>query len=77
MSHQYENMEENANIWINMRKHPLKPSDPAGSEFVLVRRPNACVSVFDSGFLLGDGVWEGIRLHNRRTRTGALIVQSL
>ena len=22
------------------------------------------VSVFDSGFMLGDGVWEGIRLHN-------------
>ena len=24
----------------------------------------ASISVFDSGFLLGDGVWEGIRLHN-------------
>jgi hypothetical protein len=22
------------------------------------------VSVFDSGFMLGDGCWEGIRLHN-------------
>ena len=26
-------------------------------------RSDAKVSVFDSGFLLGDGVWEGIRLH--------------
>ena len=26
-------------------------------------RDNAKISVFDSGFLLGDGVWEGIRLH--------------
>lgn len=30
----------------------------------IVPRPEATVSVFDSGFLLGDGVWEGIRLHN-------------
>ena len=27
-------------------------------------RNKAKISVFDSGFLLGDGVWEGIRLHN-------------
>ncbi|MDP6730678.1 MAG: aminotransferase class IV, partial [SAR324 cluster bacterium] len=27
-------------------------------------RQDASVSVLDSGFLLGDGVWEGIRLHN-------------
>ena len=27
-------------------------------------RSEAKVSVLDSGFLLGDGVWEGIRLHN-------------
>ena len=27
-------------------------------------RQDACISVFDSGFLLGDGVWEGIRLLN-------------
>ena len=30
----------------------------------LIPRTEAKVSVFDSGFLLGDGVWEGIRLHN-------------
>lgn len=31
-----------------------------------VPRPDAKVSVFDSGFMLGDGVWEGIRLHRGR-----------
>ena len=29
-------------------------------------RAEAKVSVFDSGFMLGDGVWEGIRLHHGR-----------
>jgi len=29
-------------------------------------RAEAVVSVYDSGFLLGDGVWEGLRLHNGR-----------
>lgn len=28
------------------------------------RREEARISVFDSGFLVGDGVWEGIRLHD-------------
>jgi branched-chain amino acid aminotransferase len=32
----------------------------------LVPRDEAKVSVFDAGFVLGDGVWEGIRLHKRR-----------
>ena len=32
----------------------------------LVPRPQATVSVFDSGFMLGDGVWEGLRLHGGR-----------
>ncbi len=27
-------------------------------------RDDAKVSVFDSGFLVGDGIWEGIRLHH-------------
>ncbi|MBB1088039.1 aminotransferase class IV [Lysobacter sp. SG-8] len=35
-------------IWIN---GALKP------------RAEAVVSVFDSGFVLGDGVWEGLRVH--------------
>lgn len=29
----------------------------------LFRRSEAKVSVFDSGFVLGDGVWEGLRVH--------------
>lgn len=29
----------------------------------LVPRDQASISVFDSGYLVGDGVWEGIRLH--------------
>ena len=29
-------------------------------------RAQAVVSVFDSGFMLGDGVWEGLRVHNGR-----------
>jgi branched-chain amino acid aminotransferase len=38
-------------IWIN---GALKP------------RPEALVSVYDSGFMLGDGVWEGLRLYDGR-----------
>jgi branched-chain amino acid aminotransferase len=30
----------------------------------LFPRDEAKVSVFDSGYILGDGVWEGLRLHN-------------
>jgi len=30
----------------------------------LYPRAEAKVSVFDSGFVLGDGVWEGLRVHN-------------
>ncbi len=29
-------------------------------------RSEAKISVFDSGFLVGDGIWEGIRLHHGR-----------
>jgi branched-chain amino acid aminotransferase len=29
----------------------------------LVHRSQAVVSVFDSGFILGDGIWEGLRVH--------------
>jgi len=32
----------------------------------IVHRDDAKVSVYDSGFLLGDGVWEGLRLYNGR-----------
>ena len=50
-THQYLTDERNENVLIYV-----------DGEIVL--RPEAKVSVFDSGFLLGDGVWEGIRLHN-------------
>jgi branched-chain amino acid aminotransferase len=46
--------------------------DPRNAEVLiyvngeLVPRAEAKVSVLDSGFMLGDGVWEGIRLHNGR-----------
>jgi len=40
----------NASILINVNGD-LKP------------RAEAVVSVFDSGFMLGDGVWEGLRIH--------------
>ena len=32
----------------------------------IVHRDEAKVSVYDSGFLLGDGMWEGMRLYNGR-----------
>jgi branched-chain amino acid aminotransferase len=32
----------------------------------LYPREQAVVSVFDSGFVLGDGVWEGLRVHRGR-----------
>ena len=32
----------------------------------LAPRPEATVSVYDSGFMLGDGVWEGLRLYDGR-----------
>jgi len=44
--------------------------DPRNSEVIisvngdLLHRSEAKISVFDAGFLLGDGVWESFRLHN-------------
>ena len=32
----------------------------------IVHRDEAKVSVYDSGFLLGDGMWEGMRLYNSK-----------
>jgi len=42
----------NENILIGMR-------DGVNNRFDLVWRPEAKISVLDSGFMLGDGVWEG------------------
>jgi len=47
-------------------------SDPRNASILinvngeLKARPEAVVSVFDSGFMLGDGVWEGLRVHKGR-----------
>jgi branched-chain amino acid aminotransferase len=44
-------------------------SDPRNASILinvngeLKQRADAVVSVFDSGFMLGDGVWEGLRVH--------------
>ncbi|KPA19822.1 Branched-chain-amino-acid aminotransferase [Shimia sp. SK013] len=40
---------EDIQIWLNGR---------------VVPKAEAVVSVYDSGFMLGDGVWEGLRLYN-------------
>jgi branched-chain amino acid aminotransferase len=48
------------------------PADPRNAGVrvyvngALVPRDEARVSVFDAGFVLGDGVWEGVRLHKGR-----------
>jgi branched-chain amino acid aminotransferase len=47
-------------------------SDPRNASILisvngeLKPRAEAVVSVFDSGFMLGDGVWEGLRVHKGR-----------
>jgi branched-chain amino acid aminotransferase len=47
-------------------------SDPRNRDILinvngeLKPRTEAVVSVFDSGFMLGDGVWEGLRVHRGR-----------
>ncbi len=32
----------------------------------LLHRDDAKISVFDSGYLVGDGIWEALRLHNNK-----------
>ena len=50
-THQYQQDPRNDSILININGE-------------LFPRSEAKISVFDSGFILGDGVWEGIRLHH-------------
>ncbi len=52
-SHSYISNPKNDDIFININGE-------------LFNRSEAKISVFDSGFLLGDGVWEGIRLHQSK-----------
>jgi branched-chain amino acid aminotransferase len=53
-----------------MSKSMHDVSDPRNASILinvngeLKRRADAVVSVFDSGFMLGDGVWEGLRVQN-------------
>jgi len=50
-THEYEGDPRNESVLISVNGE-------------LLPRPEAKVSVFDAGFLLGDGVWESFRLHN-------------
>jgi branched-chain amino acid aminotransferase len=52
-THEYVDDPRNRDIriWINGTLYP---------------RERALVSVFDSGFVLGDGIWEGLRVHAGR-----------
>ena len=50
-THEYIDDPRNADILISVNG-------------TLKSRNEATVSVFDSGFLLGDGVWEGLRVYN-------------
>ena len=49
-THTYQADERNQNILIDINGE-------------LFPREKAVVSVFDSGFILGDGIWEGLRVH--------------
>ena len=49
-THEYVADIRNDDVWISINKN-------------LFRRNEAKISVFDSGFLLGDGIWESFRLH--------------
>ena len=50
-THQAEEDQRNENIQIYLNG-------------AIVLKSQAVVSVYDSGFMLGDGVWEGLRLYN-------------
>lgn len=50
-THSYVPDPRNADVLINLNGE-------------LVPRSEAMVSVFDSGFMMGDGVWEGLRVHH-------------
>ncbi|WP_022696978.1 aminotransferase class IV [Euryhalocaulis caribicus] len=50
-SHAYEDDTRNADVKVSVNGE-------------IVHRDKAVVSVFDAGYILGDGVWEGVRLHH-------------
>lgn len=47
----------------DFEEDPANATVLIGLNGALVPRADAKVSVFDAGFVLGDGVWEGLRLH--------------
>ena len=49
-AHEHENDPRNTEVLVDVNGE-------------LVPKPQATVSVLDSGFILGDGIWEGMRLH--------------
>lgn len=53
MTHEFQDDPRNASILVHVNGE-------------LVPRADARISVFDSGFLMGDGVWEGLRVHHGR-----------
>jgi len=55
-THAYKDDPRNQLIFIGIR-------DGVSGRYELVPRSHAKVSVLDSGFMMGDGVWEGLRLH--------------
>ena len=50
-THTYQSDDRNSSILININGE-------------LFPREEAKISVFDSAFMLGDGVWEGLRVHH-------------
>jgi branched-chain amino acid aminotransferase len=50
-THEYVADERNADVLVSVNGR-------------LTPRAQAVVSVFDSGFVLGDGIWEGLRVHH-------------
>lgn len=55
-THVYKQDARNADVLVGMR-------DGVRGTFEMVWRGQAHVSVLDSAFMLGDGVWEGMRAH--------------
>ncbi len=52
-THSYQPDTRNADVLFNVNGQ-------------LLPRDQAVVNVFDSGFMLGDGIWEGLRVHRGR-----------
>jgi len=63
-THAHGSDERNKNILINVNGE-------------LFPRDEARVSVFDSGFVLGDGVWEGLRVQRSNRLSRATFRQAL